>query len=879
MFKRAFTYLKYFFDYLVHRREVEQNLDEELTSSFEMMVDRRVSQGNSPAEARRLTQLEFEGLEQTKESVRDRMTGAGFEIFVRDTRYAWQNMRRQRSFAFLSVLMLALGIGATTAIFSIFYAMLLHPLPYSRPEQLAVIWANFRSAGTARAPVSGAIVRELQNHNRSFSGVAGIWTLTRTIRGDTPEQVKAAMVTVNFFDLLGVRAQRGHTFVKSEEGAPTVLLANSLFQRRFAGNWKLLGKSLPFQDDSKTLAGVLPANFLLHFAPDANVPADIQVFDAFPTDVYSGRDQYFIRLVGRLKPGVSMAEAQRDVNRLAKDIRGKYAEYNRDNLQFTITGMQADAVQDVRPALEALFAGAALVLLICCVNVAGLLVVRANNRQREMALRLALGASQGRLLRQLFVEGLLLCAFGGFLGLAFGWAGFRGLLAIRPERLSRLDDATLSWPVLAFAALSCLSAAMLFGLAPALESFRLDLVATLRAHSRSWFRRLHRRSGNALVIGEVALAFILVTAAALTARTLLHLLQVRPGFEPKNLLALQVGGIKVNEVAGWESRLAELPGVERIGAISHLPLDTDIPNWYSPYQPESPGAISGATFISDLRCVTPGYFSAMGAHLLAGRYFNEQDRANSEQVVIVDDLLARTTWPGESALGKKLRAEHVTENGFRPIPSIVVGVVEHVYNHSLTKTVRGEIYLPYEQSPRSPLTFVLRTSVPPLSLVPAIRRMLHNTNKFAAMAKVRPMSEYVAREISPSSFTAVLAAVFAGLTLLLAMTGIYGVLNYQISQRMPEIGMRMALGASRREVVYLIFHESLALLTIGLGLGIAGALLVARWLASFLYGVSPQDPLSFGLALLVLPATVFLGSLRPAVRAERVNPAEMIRAE
>ncbi len=870
MLRKAFTYLTYFFDYLFHRREVEHNLDEELRSSFEMLVDRRVSQGISPAEARRLTQLDFEGLEQTKESVRDRMTGAVFDSFVRDTRYAWQNMRRQRSFAFFSVLMLALGIGSTTAIFSIFYAMLLHPLPYSRPEQLAVIWANFRSAGTARAPVSGAIVREIQNHNRSFSGVAGIWTLTRTIRGDIPEQVKAAMVTVNFFDVLGVRAQRGHTFAKSEEGAPTVLLANSLFQRRFAGNWKLLGKSLSFQDDSKTLAGVLPANFLLHFAPDANVPPDIQVFDAFPAGVYGGRDQYFIRLVGRLKPGVSMAEAQRDVNRLAKDIRGKYAEYNRDNLQFRITGMQADAVRDVRPALDALFAGAALVLLICCVNVAGLLVARANNRQREMALRLALGASQGRLLRQLFVEGLLLCVFGGFLGLAFGWAGFRGLVAIRPERLSRLDDATLSWPVLAFAALSCLSAAMLFGLAPALESFRLDLVATLRAHSRSWFRRLHRRSGNALVIGEVALAFILVTAAALTARTLLHLLQVRPGFEPKNLLAFQVGGMKVNEVAGWELRLAELPGVERSGAISHLPLDTDIPNWYSPYQPESPGVISGATFISDLRCVTPDYFSAMGAHLLAGRYFNEQDRANSEQVVIVDDLLARTTWPGESALGKKLRAEHVTENGFRPIPSI---------DHSLTKTVRGEIYLPYEQSPRSPLTFVLRTSVPPLSLVPAIRRMLHNTNKFAAMAKIRPMSEYVAREISPSSFTAVLAAVFAGLTLLLAMTGIYGVLNYQISQRMPEIGMRMALGASPREIVQLLFHESLALLTIGLGLGIAGALLVARWLASFLYGVSPQDPVSFGLALLVLPAAVFLGSLHPAVRAARVNPAEMIRAE
>ena len=541
---------------------------------------------------------------------------------------------------------------------------------------------------------------------------------------------------------------------------------------------------------------------------------------------------------------------------------------------------RATRSQDVRPALEALFAGAAFVLLICCVNVAGLLVARAEQPAEGDGSPAGFGCFAGPAFCASYSWKVSCFACSAaFSALFFGWAGFHGLLAIRPERLSGLDNATLSWPVLAFAALSCLSAAMLFGIAPALESFRLDLVATLRAHSRSWLGRLHRRSGHGLVIGEVVLAFMLVTAAALTARTLSYLQRVHPGFEPHNLLAFQIGGLKGNEVAGWESRLAALPGVDRIGAISHLPLDTDIPNWYSPYQPETPRATAGVAFISDLRCVTPGYFSAIGAHLLAGRYFNEQDRSGSEQVVIVDDLLARSTWPGESALGKKLRAEHVTESGFRPIPSIVVGVVAHVYNHSLTKTVRGQIYLPYEQSPRNPLTFVLRTSLPPLSLVPAIRRMLHNTNKFAAMAKVRPMSEYVAREISPSSFIAVLSAVFAGLALLLAMTGIYGVLNYQISQRMPEIGMRMALGASSRDIVRLIFHESLALLTIGLVLGTAGALLIARWLASFLYGVSPQDPLSFALALLVLPAAVFFGSLRPAVRAARANPAEMIRAE
>ena len=588
-----------------HRTDIESCLDEELQASFELMIERRVSQGLSPAEAHRITQLEFEGLEQVKEQVRDRIVGASFQSFLRDVRYAWRQMRREKVFTVVAAVMLALGIGATTAIFSIFYAMLLHPLPYEKPEQLAVIWANLRSAGTARAPVSGAIVRELQDHSRAFSGIAGIWTITRAIRGDHPEQVKAAMVTVNFFDVLGVRAQRGHTFERSEEGTSATLLTNSLFRRRFAGNWELLGRSLPLQSEANTLAGVLPPNFLLHFAPDANVPTEIQIFSAFPAGVYQGRDQYFIRVIGRLKSKFSFAQAQQDVDRVASEICAKYPEYEHDGLQFTITGMQADAVRDVAPALQALFAGAAFVLLICCVNVAGLLVARAGNRRKEIALRLALGASQGRLLRQLMAESILLCTFGGGLGLAVGWACFRGLLTIRPERLAHLDESSLSWPVFFFTVVSLLSAALLFGLAPAIESFRIDSLNTLRVKAKSWFTRFHRRSGHTLVIGEVALAFVLVTAAMLMARTLFHLQRVHPGFEPQNLLTFQADGLKFNEMPGWELRLSALPGVESVGATSHLPFDTDIPNWYSPYKPDDATAAAGATFISDLRCVTP----------------------------------------------------------------------------------------------------------------------------------------------------------------------------------------------------------------------------------------------------------------------------------
>ena len=880
MIGQAFSWLNHLWKGIVHRRRLEDDLEEELRTSFDMLVEEQVARGVPLTEARRSVRLDFEGLTQTKEKMRARWAGAGVHGLLQDLRYAWRGMCRFRSFTLIAVLMLTLGIGITTAMFSIFYGALLRPLPYAKPRQLAIVWAAFRSAGTARAPVSGAILDEVRRRNRAFSGVAGIWTITRTLAGENPEQVKAARVTANFFDVLGVSAARGQTFDKDERGGPAMVLSDGLFRRRFPGDTRLIGKGLPVEGAASTLIGILPANFELHFAPDANVPRDVQIFDTFPNWVYGEREEYFIRLVARVKPGVSMGEAQRDLDRVAAEIRGAYTEYAREDLRFTLTGMQADAVRDVKPALAALFAGAALVLTICCVNVAGLLVARGNDRRKEMAVRQALGAARGRIVRQLLVEGGLLSVLGGSAGLAVGWAGFRGLAAIQPERLVQTGDGGFRWPVVACAAACSLSAALLFALAPAISTFREDLITTLRAGGRSWRRRLHWRSGNALVVGEVTLAFLLVTSAGLTWRTLTRLEKVRPGFAPRNLLAFQVASeMRPSAVAEWETQLSALPGVDEVGATSHLPFDTDIPNWYSPYVPESSERTMKATLISDLRCVTPGYFAAMGARLLEGRYFNRRDRGDGEQVVIVDELLARSTWPGQTAIGKKVQAEHVTEQGFRPVSSVVVGVVEHVHNHSLTEKVRGQIYMPFAQSPRSPLTYVVRARVPPLSLAPSIRRLLHARDRNAAIAKVRPMTEYVEREIAPTSFTAVLAAIFAGLALLLAMTGIYGVLNHQVSQRMQEMGIRMALGASGQELIRLILREGLALAMAGVLIGAMGAVLVSGSLHAFLYGVSPFDPASYALALVLLPLAAVVGCWLPASRAAKADPAEMIRTE
>ena len=884
MFRRLANAL----EYLLHRRRLEDELDEELRSSFDMVVDRYVAAGLSSNEARRAARLEFEGVEQVKEQVRDRLAGSGVGSCLQDVRYAWRTLWRRKSFAAVALITLAVGIGVTTAVFSVFYGVLLHPLPYANPDRLVVIWSSVRASGSSRGTFSGPGFAEIERRNRSLAGIAGIWAGASTFTGRDPEQVKFAFVTHNFFDVLGVRAALGRTFTPDQRGgdASAIVLSDGFFRRRFAGDTSLLGKVLPMREWAPSLYGVLPADFRLPFSPDANVPAEVQAFMPFASNIYDGpRRVYYIRVIGRLKPGVSVSEAQLDLDRVAAEIRSAIPDLNTANLQIHIAGMHADGVRDVQPALAALFAGSAFVLLVCCVNVASLLLARASERRREIALRLTLGASRGRILRQLLTEGGLLCLLGGVAGVAVAWAAFQALLAIRPERLARIDDTGLSWPALAFAALASLVAAILFGLAPALECFRLDLIETLRAGGRGWLGRFQRRAGASLVVLEIAVGFMLVTGAALASRTLAKIEQIRPGFEPRGLLTFQVmmgapldPGISPADVNDWEAQVSALPGVDRVGCTSHLPLD-DFPNWFGRFTAVGSLQDDPRNLVADFRAVTPGYLQAMGSRLIEGRYFDAHDTATSRPVSIVDEMLARTVWPGQSALGKQVQSQHAFKGAYRAVVSDVVGVVEHMRNHSVTQQVRGELYVPWAQSPRSPLTFVVRAAGSPLALVAPIRRLLHQRDPDVAMAKTQVMTDYVARDIAPASFTAALAAIFGVMALLLAATGVYGVLHYQVSRRLPEMGIRMALGAGAREVVQLVLRETSSLAALGVFLGACGALAVARWLGALVYGVSARDPLSFAAAVLLLPAAAFLGCWRPARRAATANPAETIRNE
>ena len=813
-----------------------------------------------------------------------------FETILQDVRYAARALKRSPGFTAVAVLTLALGIGVNCAIFSVVYAVLLRPLPYNHPDRLALIWSTFEKSGVSRAPTSGPLLAEIQHRAQLLEDVAGVWATTGTFTGEPgPEQVKIARVTPNLPVLLGLRPALGRLFAPDEWASdkPVLLLSDGLWRRRFGADPNIVGRAVAFEGSSATVIGVLQENFQFHFPKDSNVPADVQALMPFGRGILkSPRTLYFIRLVARLKPGASFASAQQDLNSVAAAVRASYGDIEEEKMKLDILPMQRDAVHDLRAGLIALFSGAALVLLICCVNVANLLLARASGRSKEVALRGALGASTSRIVRQLLTEGFLLSFLSAALGLLLGFSFVRALVYLRPEDLSRAGSVGLNLPVLAFVAAAAIAATLFFGLLPAIVSLRFDLTRALRGGGDAQ-PRVRRTLRSALVIAEVTLGFVLMIGASLTVRTLANISHVNPGFKPRNVLTFEISlpGSRYESAPSmidfsrkWEARIAAIPGVESEGSSYDVPLD-DYPNWYSPYRPDGVSGSQSAGLAADHRCVTPGYLHAMGTQLVAGRYFDAHDQSTTRPVVIVDDFLASQAWPGQSAIGKRIESERLTEQGFEPVWAEVVGVIEHLHNQSLSRKTRPQIYIPFEQSPRNHLSYAVRSKVDPLSLVPVLRRELRAQDKDLAIAKIRPMSVYMTQAKAPATFIAVMAGVFAALALFLAALGIYGVIHYSFSQRRRELGIRMALGASKRDLVQLVFREGIALSVIGLLFGVTASLLTSHYLQSLVYGVSPRDPGTYAIGAATLSAAAILGCWRPAMQAAKTNPAVAIRAE
>ena len=815
--------------------------------------------------------------------------GHGIEITMQDIRYSWRGLRKSPGFTVVVLLTLAFGIGANVAVFSVVNAMLLAPLPFRDSSRLAFVWSDMSSMGYPRAPLSGPELGDLRARSRLFSGFGAIWSNTAALGGDgEPEQLRVGRVTADFFSVLGAEPFLGRTF-RPDDDVPgpvgSVLLSWQLWQRRYGGDLAIVGRRVLLNSQPATVIGVMPADFRLMMPPDASVPDDLQAWVPFGRHVVDGpRGQQFLRVVGRMRPGVTLEAAQQEVTEIARQISRQFAEYGSVGRAFRLVSLHADHVREIKAPLLTLFGGVAVLLVIACVNVATLLLARAAARSRETALRMALGASRTRVLRQCLVEGLLLSGLGGIGGVLVGQAGLKILLALRPHGLDSIANSRVDLTVLIFAGGTAFVWGVLCALAPLAEMWRTDLTTVLAQVGRTTEGTARSRFRVGLVIVQLGFSVVLLVSASLLVRTFINLQRVDPGFHSNGLLTFRLAlpGARyespetMNAFArNLETELLKLPGVTQVGAISHLPYD-DLPNWGGPYLAER-GADESSAAHADSRAVTPQLLQAMGARLIEGRFFTEADDQNHDPVVIVDDVLAARTWPGRSAIGQSLGVDPWS-SGHPTVWVKVVGVVRHLRLRSLVEPLSEQVYFPQRQVLRNPMAYIVRAS-DRSALAKPIRDVVLRLDRQLPIYDVRPLDDYVAAAQSTQRFTMLLVSAFASAAVALACIGVYGAMAYSVTRRRREFGVRLALGARPDQIVRVVIREGASVTMVGVALGVAAAAVSARLLSTQLFGVAPGDTASYAVAVLVLLPFAFLACWIPARRATTANPLEVLRAE
>ncbi len=888
----AFSRLRALWRNLRRSAARERELDEELRAFLDLAAEDKQAQGLGREEARRLAAVDLGGVEAVKEGVRDVRAGAGLEALGRDLLFAARQLRRNPGFAAAVVATLALAIGANAAVFSVVQAVLLAPLPYREADRLMFIWSNLDRAGYHRGPISGPELTDLREQARRFEGFASIWATSAQITGEgEPEQLRVGLVTANFFSVLGAEPALGRSFEPGEEGkgAPgAVILSDGLWRRRFGADPGIVGRAARLDGATLTVVGIAPPGLRFLFPADSSVPAELQAFVPFPTDLpRDPRSLYYLRTIGRLAPGASPAEAAQEIGAIGKRTEAAHAEYSASGRSFFAVGLKDDAVREARPALITLLAAVGLVLLLACVNVANLLLGRELARREQMAVRAALGATRGRLVRQVLVETLLLAGLGLVAGLALGNVLLDVLLALRPAALARFDRVELDAPVLVFTAGAGLLAALVVSFVGLAGAIRLDLAGVLRGAGRSGDDAPRRRVRRLLVVSEVALGTVLLVGAGLLVRSFLELQRIDPGFRAERVLTFRLGmpGTRYPDreavvafARGLEERLRALPGVEAVGEVSTLPYD-DAPNWSTPYAFDGVDEKSRGGREADSRSVSPGWFETVGAQLVAGRTFAESDDGKGRPVVIVDDRLAEKAWPGRDPIGQRLQVEFLVDGDFVPTWTTVVGVVRHIRHRSLSEVVREQVYVPHRQCPRNPMAWVLRASGDPVAQAASVRRAVAALDRELPVYDVRPLQAYVSDARGRARFTMILCAAFAALALLLAAVGIYGVVSYSVARRRREIGVRLALGARAEQVRWAVLRDGMVMAAMGLGLGLLGAALLTRVARSLLYAVGPFDPVTYLTVAAALATVAALASWAPARRASRLEPTEVLRSE
>ena len=801
---------------------------------------------------------------------------------IHDLRYGLRMLARNPGFTAVAVLALALGIGANTAIFSVVNAVLLRPLPYPDSGRLVTLWGTKKAAGFA-GPVTicEPDYPEWRDQNHVFDGIAGFrWETANLTRAGEPARLIGSAVTASFFPLLGVRPALGRAFSSEYERAGhdnVVLISHSLWQDHFGSDPSVVGKSITLDDRILTVAGVMPESFAFPSQADYWTPA-VLASDCHNTTM---------RVVAHLGPGVKMERARDDVALIARRL---IQERHRPDpgWSWTVMRLQDEMSSNLRPSLFLLLGAVGLVLLIACANVANLLLARASSRYREVAIRSALGASRTRVIRQMLTESVLLALFGGGLGLVAATWSRDSLVALMPHKLAapglvgRIVSVRLDAWVLGFTLLISLLTGLVFGLAPALETSGSGVAEALKEGGRSSSGLGRGRLRNTLVVGEMALALVLLVGAGLLIRSFARLTSVDPGFRPVHLLTMNVNlpdsrYQTAGQMIAFErralGRLAALPGVEHAGAVFGLPFGETLISGDISVE-DQPSANAGAAKL----VVSNDYFQTLGMPLVKGRLFNDHDTETSPHVLIISQSLAVRLWPHDDPIGRHLDPGF-SDSGWYT----VVGVVGDVKQRSLDETRNPVIYMPYAQSPISflmqDITFVVRTAPDPASLIDPARRAIDDVDPNLPVFDAATMSQLVAQTVDEPRFNSVLLGAFAALALALAVIGIYGVMSYATAQRTHEIGVRMALGAEREDVLKLVVGQGIRLTIAGVGIGLAGALALTRLLAKFLYGVGPLDPASFFGAAVLIAAVALVATYIPARRATKVDPMVALRYE
>jgi predicted permease len=866
------------------RQESDRELDDEVRSYVDLLAEEKMRTGMRQEEAQRAARIELGGVEQVKEQVREVRAGAWLDSLLQDLRYGARMLRKNPGFTAIAVLTLALGIGANTAIFSVVDAVLLRPLPYNQPDRLVILSESSSPNDLAtRSAVAPGNYLDWRDQNRVFAQVVAAdypgFSLTG---GDRAEHVLGASISAGALGMLGLGPQLGRE-ISFEDDRPdaggVVMLSDSLWRSHFNARRDIIGKSIHLDAKPYTVIGILPAG--LQF-PEEDVDLWVPLqHEIIPKNMH-WRSSHYLDVFARLKPGVPLPQARDEMNRITMSLKKAYPDSN-SGAGAIVLPLQGDLVGDIRPALLTLLVAVGFVLLIACANVANLLLVRAIRREKELSVRVALGAGSSRLVRQLLTESILLSFAGGLAGLLIAAWVRRALLAMRPTGLPLYNPVRTDFRVLLFTLAISMLTGILFGIVPALRAARAEVNLALQNTSRSVTSgRGSRRLQGALVVGEIAVSLVLLIGAGLLLQSFLRLRNHDLGFRTDHMLTTRISipSGKYSEdaqvVTFCDELLAKvrsLPGVESAGMVSFLPLTgRNFDNSFDIVgRPPFPPSNREYPLV---RFVDPQYFSVLGIPLLQGRALNDFDRLGRPRAIVISESMALRYWPGGKPVGEHL----VVYMGTDQTPWEIVGIV-HDVRTNISAEPQPMIYFPYAQMPYRFMVLAVRTDADPKTMIETIRTAASSIDPDQPLYQLCTLEELIAQTLVPWRFSTTLLAAFAALALLLASAGVYGVISYTVEERTGEIGIRTALGAQPSEILWPILRNGMGLCFVGIAVGLAGASYLSRFLVSQLYAVRPTDAFTFAAITFLLLAVAFAASYIPARRASRVDPMTALRHE